>query len=133
MSNRQARLEAAQRRTDRLEREDSCQRLKYVVPTILGLRLVISEHGAGGGDAVVHTRHIVVDRAPALFRLPCSEKDCVDGGHDLTSEIMRALRLHITAFDGRDVCYGTRYNTSCKRELTYNAIASYSPSEATPG
>ena len=125
MMNRRDRIGAAQRMAERQERERAAPRLKEEIPTLVTLRLEIAERRPDGTDSMIHTRHIVVERAPALFQVPCGEKDCADGGHDLTREIMYGLRRKSTEFTGKDVCYGRRHANDCKREMTFTAIATY--------
>jgi GTPase Era involved in 16S rRNA processing len=127
MMNRRDRQGAAERMAERQQRERAAPRLKEEVPSIVGLRIEIEERRSDGTDTMKHTRLIVVDRAAALFQVPCGEKDCTDGGHDLTREIMYALRKKLTQFDGKDVCYGRRHANECRRELSYSAEAAFEP------
>lgn len=117
--------EAAQRSIDRRRREDEAPRLLAEVPSLESLALEIGE---GQEDAVAGTSHIKrvqVATAPALFEITCGMRDCKDGGHDLTSEIMRALRAGKTRFEGRDVCRGARGSSECRCVMTYVATATY--------
>ncbi len=129
MYNRRRQSEASQRATERRQREDEAPRLKQQVSGLLELRLEIEErHGDSAIAAARHTRHIIVDRAPALFDLPCTENSCRDGGHDMTTEIMRALRSGATQFEGKDACMGRLGAGAdpCRRILHYVAHAKYS-------
>ena len=118
--------EAALRATERRKREDDAPRLKEEVPHLEKLKLEIEEHrGDGAISGTRYTRHIVVDHAPALFEIPCGESDCEDGGHDLTPEIMRALRSSSREFSGDDACNGRLGSGYCRRVLVYQAIAEY--------
>jgi hypothetical protein len=67
----------------------------------------------------------VIDRAPALFLLPCGEPRCSDGEHDLTSSVLHALRSRETRFHGEDVCTGSVGPSPCSRVLRYEALAAY--------
>jgi hypothetical protein len=128
MYNRRRQSEAAQRANERRQREDEAPRLKQQVPGLVELRLEIEERlGESAIAAARHTRHIIVDRAPALFDLQCTENSCRDGGHDMTSEIMRALRSGLTEFRGQDGCMGRLGAGAdpCRRVLHYVAFAKY--------
>jgi hypothetical protein len=125
---RRRQSEAQLRAIERRKRQDDAQRLKAAVPELTSMRLEIEEfQGKSAISGARHTRHIVVDSAPAMFEFPCSEPGCSDGGHDLTSEILRALRSHATEFDGEDACYGQlgASATPCRRVLRYSATAKY--------
>ena len=126
--NRQSRIEAAGRATERRRRENAAPRLQELVSRIASLRLDIEEYRREATEPQVrYTRHIVIERAPALFNLGCTDADCTDGGHDVTSMIMGALRNSSTDFTGEDRCYGNRYGQTCGSRLTYRAHATYSP------
>src|SRR5262245_36083864 len=93
MANLRRNTEAAQRAAARKQREDDAPRLLTEVPNLESLRLEIDvrrETGTLSGGT--HIRRVVVENAPALFFVPCADRDCNDGGHDLTREIMTALR-----------------------------------------
>jgi hypothetical protein len=124
--NRRDRLEAERRTTERLEREAAAPRLIREIPRIASLRLTFAEFREDASEPLVrHIRHVVVARAPALFRLPCGDSGCADGGHDFTYEILRALRALSTDFHGQGVCGGRRLGADCRRKLTYAAEATY--------
>lgn len=114
---------AAQRFAERRRREDEAPRLRDEAPQLISLRLEIDERG--GSAAPKYVRHIAVDAAPALFLLPCGDPSCVDGGHDVTAEIMRALRSHSQSFDGTDDCVGSVGTSACSRVVHYSAFAVY--------
>ena len=128
MFNRKRHTEASSRAMERRQREDEAPRLRQAVVGLQELRLEIIER-VGGGTSVAarHIRRIVVDHAPALFVIPCSEERCRDGGHDLTNEIMRALGSHATEFQGEDACFGQLGSSAgaCGRVLNYEAHAKY--------
>ena len=128
MFNRRRHTQATSRAVERRQREDEAPRLKQRILGIKELRLEIEER-VGGGTTVAarHIRRIVVDTAPALFVIPCSEGRCHDGGHDLTIEVMHALGSHETEFRGEDTCYGQlgTGSGSCGRVLTYSLHARY--------
>src|SRR5690349_8276100 len=92
MQNFRRQSATAQRFAERRQREDSAPRLSTEVPALVSLLLEIEE----SSDATTvsrpkHLRRIVVERAPALFLVPCGDPRCTDGGHDVTSHIMNAL------------------------------------------
>ena len=127
MLNHRRSSEAAQRATERRQREDDAARLSTEVPRLSSLRLEIEERRAGGvltGGA--HIRRIVVERAPALFVIPCSDRSCKEGGHDITSKVMVALREGQARFQGEHTCNGQLGNIPCDSVLKYTGIASYS-------
>jgi hypothetical protein len=119
--------EAALRSAERKKREDEAPRLLAEVPRLVTLELAISdgEPGAVGGSD--HVRHVVVARAPALFEMKCGNRDCKDGGHDLTHEIMRELRAGKTRLEGQDACGGSVGSSRCPSVLRYVATATYKP------
>lgn len=114
---------AAQRFAERRQREDDAPRLSAEAPDLLSLRLEIEEKG--GSAQPKYIRRIVVDTAPALFFLPCGDPRCVDGGHDVTTPVMRALRGRIQSFDGTDDCVGSVGSSTCARVIRFNAVAEY--------
>jgi hypothetical protein len=118
--------DAAERFAARRQREDEAPRLLDEVPGLLNLRLAMEERTVGGTiSAPKHLRHIVVDSAPALFVFVCGDGRCTDGGHDLTYEIMSALRRRQTTFEGEHECGGTTGTTPCTRILHFEAAAEY--------
>jgi hypothetical protein len=126
MSNYRQNLEAKERLAERRRREDQAPRLKLEVPTLESLHFEVDEMRGGeiiGGSA--HTRRIVVESAPALFVIACSDRTCREGGFDLTAEIMRSLRSGATHFDGELACQGDLSYVRCGRVLRYRATAKY--------
>jgi hypothetical protein len=116
--------EAAQRAAERRKRENDAVRLRDAVPRLLTLRLEINEHrGVNAGTS--HIRRIVVDNAPALFEILCSDHSCRDGGHDLTGEILAGLKGGAEQFEGEHVCYGQLGTSRCDNVLNYRAVATY--------
>jgi hypothetical protein len=127
MQNFRRQSATAQRFAERRQREDSAPRLSSEVPALLSLCLEIEE----SSDATTvsrpkHLRRIVVERAPALFLVPCGDPRCTDGGHDVTSPIMSALHKRQTTFRGEDKCNGYLGTSPCTRILRYDANAQYS-------
>lgn len=117
--------EAQQRSQDRRRREDEAPRLSVEVPTLETLALEIAEAEEGAVGGTTHVRRVQVASAPALFDLTCGTRDCKDGGHDVTSEIMRALRAGKTRFEGAHECRGARGSSECTCVLKYVATATY--------
>jgi hypothetical protein len=119
-------FEAAQRAADRRKREDDADRLAAVVPALDSLRLDIEERR--GGVALpesTHIKRVSVPHAPALFEIPCLDSWCKDGGHDVTHEILQALRSGATEFEGEHGCSGRSGAADCQRVLRYVGVATY--------
>lgn len=128
---------AALRSAARREQEDAAPRLLSEVPALKSLALTLEERrqsansatGSGMSDAGSHIRRIVVEHAPALFHIPCGNRACQDGGHDLTRAILHALRDGQVAFEGDDACHGsTVAGQACELFLRYRAQATYEAS-----
>jgi len=115
---------AALRFADRRQREDDAPKLSSQVPGLTMLQLEIEERTGIGGTK--HTRRFLVDRAPALFLVQCGDPRCLDGEHDLTLTVMRALRAHETSFHGSDECRGSVGTSSCSRVIHFDGTAAYS-------
>ncbi len=119
------RSEAAQRFAERRQREDEAPRLRDRVPSLATLRLEVTD-GQGVTDAgPKHSRIVIVDTAPALFSLTCGNDGCRDGGHDLTSSVMRGLIAGSTRFDVEDRCNGNRGSADCGRTVRVQVTATY--------
>ena len=118
--------DVTRRTAERRQREDEAPRLAAAVPKLEKLRLEVLERSSSiSRPEHSHVRHVVVASAPALFVLPCHDTHCKDGGHDLTREILAALRSGKERFEGEDVCSGMIGNAGCSRILGYVAVASY--------
>jgi hypothetical protein len=132
MLNRRRGLEAVERQRARRQREDDAARLETEVSELQSLRLEIEECSRDGAMAEpAHVKRVVVESAPALFFLPCHERLCKDGGHEITAEVMRALKGHNARFSGEHTCAGvsgTDGTETCGRVLRYVGFASYRPS-----
>jgi hypothetical protein len=114
---------AAARFAERRQREQDAPRLRAEAPDLLSLRLEIEERG--GSAQPRYIRRIVIDTAPALFFLPCGDPRCVDGGHDVTASVMRALHRHTQSFEDTDDCVGSVGSSVCARVIHFNAFAEY--------
>jgi hypothetical protein len=119
---------AAERFAERRRREDEAPRLSTQVPELASLELEIQE--LSGATGTRHTRRVVVDRAPALFLLPCGDPRCEGGEHDLTTMVMHALRARETTFRGSDECTGALGPSPCARVVRFEATAKYRPAPA---
>lgn len=117
--------EAALRSLDRRKREDDARRLQAEVPALESLVLTFKD-GVPDSDALLsHVRRVPVASAPALFEPTCQNRECKGGGHDITREIMDALRRGATQFEGSDSCAGSVGTASCRFVLTYSGTATY--------
>ena len=120
--------EAAERAKRRQEAEDDAPRLAAEIPSLATLRMVIAyRRGEIPVADSAHVKIVMVARAPALFVLPCSNRDCRDGGHDVTSLVMQGLRAGKTKFTGEDQCRGAlgSAGTPCTGTGTFEAEATY--------
>jgi hypothetical protein len=118
--------EAELRFNERRKREDEARRLHAQVPALRSLKLEVEEQR--GTSALAETKHvrvIVVERAPALFLLPCGDRDCRDGGHDVTDAVLRGLQSHAERFEVEDTCIGNIRGAECGRTVRIVAKASY--------
>ena len=115
--------EAAARFAERSRREDEAPRLRARVPNLVSLRLEVEERR--GTSTVVESRHVrhIVDSAPALFVLPCTDPACKDGGHDVTSMLLRGLLQGSERFHVEDACMGDIGSAHCGRIVKVTAIA----------
>ncbi len=123
---------AAQRFAERRRREDEAPRLSEQVHDLESLRLELEERSGDTAASPKYTRRFVVARAPALFFVPCGDPRCLDGGHDLTSTVMHALRRQQTSFEADDTCSGALGNSQCGRVLRVEGIAEYHTDNASP-
>src|SRR5580692_2855809 len=120
--------EAQERFAERRRKEDEASRLRDEAPDLRSLRLVIEE--SRGNTSLAEARHVrivIVDRAPALFVLPCGDSDCRDGGHDVTREVMGYLRARATEFVVTESCHGAVRDVPCGRIMHVKATAGYAP------
>ncbi len=117
--------EATKRFEDRRERERQSPRLHERVPELLTLRLDIVEGRGLTTEDPKHSRIIMVDTAPALFTLKCSDLSCRDGGYELTNTMMRRLLANESSFDIEDTCNGSIGSASCGRSTRVHVTATY--------
>jgi hypothetical protein len=115
----------ALRSAERRKRELEAPRLAAEVPGLKSLRIEVVEHVPTG--TTKHVKHVVVAHAPALFVIPCCDSDCEDGGHDLTREVMAALRTRKQSLSGESPCQGSVRSGHCNRRITYQVSIEYVP------
>jgi hypothetical protein len=119
-------FEALQRAAERRRREDEAERLSAVVPELESLRLELEERRGGLSlPETAHIKRVSVPHAPALFEILCQDSWCKEGGHDVTKEVLSALRSGATAFEGEHACSGRSGTADCQRVLRFVGIASY--------
>jgi len=118
--------EAQQRFADRRKREDDSPRLSEELPNLAALKLTVEERRA---TAVVaeskYVRHVIVDRAPALFDIPCGDPSCSGGGHDVTQQLMRQLRSAAVEVMVEHECNGGVGTAHCGRILRVIGAPTY--------
>jgi hypothetical protein len=118
--------EAAERAAERRRVEDAAPRLAALVPQIESLRLEVQESRASiANPEATHIRRVQVAHAPAMFIVPCHDSHCKEGGHDVTREVMIALRSRQARFEGEDACQGSVGSGHCERVLRYVGVATY--------
>jgi hypothetical protein len=118
--------EASLRQADRRRRDDEAQRLLSVVPALATLRIRLTEHRPTGPIVEsVHIRPVSVPHAPARFEFPCMDAACEDGGHEVTSMIIKALGQGLETFEGEHPCRGRVGNVDCQRILRFTIEASF--------
>jgi hypothetical protein len=121
--DKQAKVNAMQRSADRRQREDDAPRLLAFIPELTAMQISIIEQNATGSTK--HRRHVVVQRAPALFVITCGDERCDDEGHDITNALMHALRSRERHAAGEHVCEGSTGSAPCGRRIQYEMFAEY--------
>ena len=118
-----ARIEA---NAEQRRREDATTRLCDEIPTLETLRFHFEDQRQSGDlTAMAYSKPIVVKSAPASFEIRCMEPRC-DGRHDLSREILNALRKNLTTYAGKNACDGVVGEIGCNRVLSYTFVATYS-------
>ena len=117
--------EAAMRYEERRQRERTAQRLSARVPTLATLRLDIAEGRGAISAGPKYARIITVETSPALFALGCADPSCRDGGHDLTSHVLRGLLEGKTHFALDQRCEGNVGSADCGRSVHVEVTATY--------
>jgi hypothetical protein len=115
-------------RTERWQREDESNRLSTEVRHLSTLKITIEEwRGDQHISGARYTKHVMVSSAPARFEVPCGEPRCQDGGHDITYEMMRALKDRQATIEGQSDCRGALGEMPCDRVVRFVALATYTP------
>ncbi|MCU0691841.1 MAG: hypothetical protein MUF54_10600 [Polyangiaceae bacterium] len=116
--------EARQHLAEHRARADEAPRLGIEVPSLQTLRLALSESRAGLEiPGTSYAKLFVVHSAPAYFYVPCGDPRCKDGGHDITENVMAALRRSASYLEGTDSCLGQIGFSECARELRFIVTA----------
>jgi hypothetical protein len=108
---------------ERRRLEDESPRIAALFPELVGLKIAVEERSATATPKYV--RRIVVESAPAVFLLPCSDPHCSDGGHDVSTEILAALRQRLPTMSGSHQCAGTIGSANCQRRIWFDVEAEY--------
>jgi hypothetical protein len=120
--------EAADRMRERRRAEDAAPRLAEQVPSLKTLRLSLSfRRGDFRIGEASYVRVVVVATAPALFTIACTDSNCRDGGHPITTAMLKSLRAGLTEFSGEEPCRGSigSSGAACGSTLLYDAQATY--------
>jgi hypothetical protein len=113
-------------RTERWRREDAAPRLTTEAPSLQSLRLILRDFRVDSGlPGKERVQHVIVARAGARFEIPCSEPKCVEGGYDVTTEILQALKSRCETFEGVVSCRGTVREQPCRCSLSFVGHATY--------
>jgi hypothetical protein len=120
--------QAQQRSSDRRARENDAPRLATMVPDLTELEIAIVEQSGVASSS--YRKRMVVATAPALFIITCGEPRCDDGGHDITYDVLRALRERRTDQHGEHECRGQIAAGNCRRRIEYDVRAVYTPLRA---
>src|SRR5258708_15141795 len=91
---------------ERGRREDESPRLRVEVPSLVNLRLELSESRGSGQVEVEHIRRVSLESAPSVFVVACGEPRCKHGSYDLTRQILSALRPGQARIEASDQCRG---------------------------
>src|SRR5262249_25365484 len=88
-------------REARNQRENAAGKLLLRVPDLISLSLTIREGPPSGClNNTQYIQRVVVAHAFALFEVPCLNVGCVDGGYDVTREVLSALSSRKVQFEG---------------------------------
>jgi hypothetical protein len=119
--------EALIRSRTRKSKDDTALRLNELMPELRSLKLEISEvpdPAAEEREAVSYRKHIIVDRAPARFELPCHDHKC-NGAHNITAAVLQALKRRERCVEGSDRCQGETKHGACPYEMQYVVVATW--------
>jgi hypothetical protein len=115
--------EAALRSAEYRKLEDESPRLSARVPLLTSLQIEVTQRGLTGTSK--HKKLVVVTRSPALFTMACGQPACIDGGHDITREVMYALERGHKEYEGESACRGTTGSAPCSGVITYTVSAEF--------
>ncbi|MBC5825805.1 MAG: hypothetical protein GIW99_01950 [Candidatus Eremiobacteraeota bacterium] len=81
-------------------------------------------------DGVVNSQYVRGPQFSADFSFDCCNKECVEGGHDITDEVADAIRHKRPTVSGERVCEGWQNeervgSTRCHCLLRYTARIAY--------
>jgi hypothetical protein len=124
--NSKKRAASIQRATERREREALAPRLLHSCPELRSLRIHIEDRFALA--VTKHVRHVMVDRAPAYFVIACGDETCDSTGHDITHEVMAALRMKSAVFTSEHPCEGNVGKAICTRTIYFTVTAEFASS-----
>jgi hypothetical protein len=113
----------SQRAIERREREASAPRLSDCCPALSTLRIQVQDHYGLG--VTKYVRHIPVERAPAYFVIACGDGACDSAGHDITHEVLFALRKGALEFSSEHACDGSIGKGVCTRTIHFTLNAEY--------
>jgi len=126
MSRRQQQIERQERRAVQDRREDEAGKLLNRIPNLTSLSLSIHEGRSDASAGENHyIRRVVIESAPALFEIRCSNPQCDDGGFDITREVLAALASGKSTFEGQQACQGRGRTMDCTRVLRFVGTATY--------
>ena len=130
MYDRREASEAAARRKAKRDRDDACPRLRAAVPRLrtLHFEVTVLQDGAPIRSSD-HVKRFSVNDAPASFTLDCTDRNCRDGGHDVTEGVLVGLRAAKQRFTATNTCCGTAGGKACGRTIQIVAFATYARAE----
>ncbi len=123
--------EAATRRAlERRRREQDAPMLLEEVPLLQDLSIEVTETGLEPGMLEAkHIRRFALATAPAVFLLPCGDRSCEGGGHDISAVVMDALRTRTSLVEGVVACCGTVGEHGCTRTVHFAMAAVFDESK----
>lgn len=125
MRRRKDSIESEGRRVLRTGREDAAGKFRDRAPDVTSLSLDIRAVGPLGVNDTHYIRRVVVGQASALFDIPCSDPECLGGGHDMTDAVLLALDARKEQFQGESSCHGRCGERECGQILRYAGAATY--------
>lgn len=117
---------ATSRASERRERERAAPLLCEEAPGLLSLAVEVTESGQGPGvPDNTYTRRFALETAPALFLFACGEHLCEGGGHDISLQVMAALRVRRSRLRGETTCPGMVGDRACTRKIRFELTATF--------